>query len=473
MSSEASSSSATFGVIGLAVMGRNLALNLADHGEVVAVWNRSPGPAAALGEEHKNIRPTASLAEFVASLPRPRAVLLMVKAGAATDAVIEAVAPLLDAGDVVIDGGNAWFEDTRRREAALRAQGLHFVGLGVSGGEEGARHGPSLMPGGSHEAWDRVRGALGAIAARSDYGPCVTHLGPDGAGHFVKMVHNGIEYADMQLIAEVYDLLRRDVGLGADRLAEVFEAWNAGPLASFLIEITAKIFTVRDPVTGGPLVDLVLDRAGQKGTGRWTAQVALDLGVPVPAIAAAVDARALSAQKDARIAWSSQIAGPTPTSKASGDAVADLHDALLAAKVLAYAQGMALLRAAGAAYDWPLPMAEIARIWTGGCIIRARLLAPIMSAFQANADLDNLLLDPALGGVVAGCQGALRRVVARAAAVGIPAPALSASLAWLDAVRTASLPQNLTQAQRDAFGAHTYVRTDQIEAGAVHSEWLG
>jgi 6-phosphogluconate dehydrogenase len=381
--------------------------------------------------------------------------------------------PLLDEGDVVIDGGNSWFKDTQARSARLLEHKLHFVGSGVSGGEDGARFGPSLMPGGTRESWESIRDVFEAIAARSDSGPCVTYCGTDGAGHFVKMVHNGIEYGDMQLIAEAYDLLRRGLGCDAAELADIFDEWNRGPLQSFLIEITAKIFRVRDPESGAPLVEKVLDKAGQKGTGKWTAQVALDLAVPIPTIAAAIDARVLSSMKDERVAASKLFTAPSPRAVESREQfIRDVHDALYAAKICSYAQGMALIQAGSREWKWTIDMREIARIWKAGCIIRAKFLDSIMQAYERDPRLTNLLLDDAFRASLAGSQDAWRRASAFAQTHGIPVPAFSASLAYFDSYRTAELPQNLTQAQRDLFGAHTYQRNDKdADAPFVHSEW--
>ncbi len=460
------------GIIGVGVMGRNLAWNIADHGYTVAAWNREPEMlaevlAAAPGKLHG----CATVAELVACLEKPRRILIMITAGKPVDYVLDSLEPLLEPGDIVIEGGNSWYEDTQRREARLTAKGLNFFGVGVSGGEDGARNGPSLMPGGKVEAYPRIQPILEAIAAKTSYGPCVTHCGTDGAGHFTKMVHNGIEYADMQVIAEGYDLLKRLGGLDAPALAKTFKQWNQGALESFLIEITSQVFEKKDERTGGWLVDHVLDQAGQKGTGKWTAKVALDLGVPVPSIAAAIDARVLSSMKAQRVAASKTLPAPA-SSPVGGDLVKDIHDALYATKIVAYAQGAALLQAAGAANKWAIDMKEIARIWTGGCIIRARFLDTMMKAYQRNPKLENLMLDEAIGADLQAAVPAWRKVVALAVAHGIPVPAMTAGLAYYDSYRTANLPQNLTQAQRDAFGAHTYQRSDAPDEGFVHTDWL-
>ncbi|HEX7154670.1 MAG TPA: NADP-dependent phosphogluconate dehydrogenase [Thermoanaerobaculia bacterium] len=462
-----------FGMIGLAVMGRNLALNIENHGFSVAVWNREPSVTQAFVEEFrgKQFQGTETLEEFVAALERPRRIMMMIKAGKPVDEMLDKLAPLLEPGDIVIDGGNSWFKDTQTRTERMTARGIHFVGSGVSGGEDGARFGPSLMPGGSRESWEAIRPIFEAIAAKSDSGPCVTYCGADGAGHFVKMVHNGIEYGDMQLIAEAYELLRRGLGLNADQLADIFDTWNRGPLESFLIEITAKIFRVRDPESGEPLVDKVLDKAGQKGTGKWTAQVALDVAVPIPTIAAAIDARVLSSMKDERVA-ASGVLPSIDTPRAPESLVQDVHDALYAAKICSYAQGMALIQAGAREWKWEIDMREVARIWKAGCIIRARFLDSIMRAYERNAALPNLLLDEKFRDDLTSSQGAWRRAVSYAQSNGIAVPALSASLAYFDSYRTASLPQNLTQAQRDFFGAHTYQRNDQgADAPFVHTDW--
>ncbi|MCA9520132.1 MAG: NADP-dependent phosphogluconate dehydrogenase [Myxococcales bacterium] len=465
-----------FGVIGLGVMGQNLALNVADHGFRVAVWNRKSDRSYTIIDENpdKPLTAAESLRELVKLLDRPRKILVMIKAGAPVDEVLETLIPMLDAGDIVIDGGNSWFKDTQRREALAREHRLNFFGVGVSGGEEGARFGPSLMPGGDKDAYRAIAPILEAIAARTESGPCVTHVGSDGAGHFVKMVHNGIEYADMQLIAEVYDILLRGVGLDAEAMAEVFRRWNEGPLASFLIEITAKILTVSDTASGEPLVFQVLDKAGQKGTGRWTAQVALDYAVAVPTIAAAVDARVLSSYRSLRLRFADIYDGPsTGTAEvAPEEPIQEVHDALVAAKIVSYAQGLDLIRTASKEHGWNVDLCEIARIWKGGCIIRAKLLDEIMQAYKAQPDLPHLLLAPAFAQQVADGQLAWRRIVSLAAAHGIPVPALSAGLSYFDSLRTARLPQNLTQAQRDAFGAHTYQRLDDPDGPFIHTDWL-
>jgi 6-phosphogluconate dehydrogenase len=463
------------GVIGLAVMGENLALNIERNGFPIAVYNRSAERTDAFMAARgagKNIAASHDLAGFVASLERPRRIIVMVKAGAPVDAVIADLIPLLDAGDMIIDGGNSYFSDSERRAKELEAHGLRFVGMGISGGEEGALWGPSLMPGGPADAYPILAPMLEAIAAKTDSGACVTHVGPGGAGHYVKMVHNGIEYGDMQLIAETYDLMRHALGMSAPDMAEVFARWNDGPLASYLIEITAEVLAFTDPDTGRPLVDLILDAAEQKGTGRWTSQNALDLASPIPTIDAAVFARTMSSMKPQRIAASAVLTGPGPVSGPAPDRAATLdalERALLFAKISSYAQGMALLRAASVAYDWNLNLSEIARIWKGGCIIRARLLDPIRAAFAANPALPNLLLADGITPQVLDGAQACRMVVSLARERGLPCPAHSASLDYFDAYRTASLPANLTQGQRDYFGAHTYRRTDR--EGVFHTIW--
>ena len=466
-------STANFGIVGLGTMGRNLALNVESRGFRVAIWNREQEWTDDFVAAHQGRQfvGTASLEQLVASLSRPRRILMMIPAGKPVDEMIERFKPLLDAGDVLVDGGNSWYRDTRRREEHLRAAGILFVGCGVSGGEEGARNGPSLMPGGTADAWEALRDVLEAIAAVGSAGPCVTHVGADGAGHFVKMVHNGIEYGDMQLIAESWDLMRRGLDLPAAATAEVWAEWNAGPLESFLVELTAQVCRVVDPETGQALVDVVLDKAGQKGTGRWTAQVALELAVPVPTIAAAVDARVLSSLKAERVAAAPRLAGPPPVIERAdrGAVLRDLHDALLAARVCAYAQGLALIGSASREYAWGVNLSEICRIWTAGCIIRARLLDDARAALQTNRELPNLLLADGIRERVDAAQGGWRRTVARASAAGIPVPAHATALSYYDSYRTARLPQSLTQAQRDAFGAHTFERIDRD--GPHHAEW--
>ncbi|MGA2963298.1 MAG: NADP-dependent phosphogluconate dehydrogenase [Candidatus Korobacteraceae bacterium] len=463
-----------FGVIGLGVMGQNLALNIEEHGFSVAVWNLETEWTERFVQQNagKKIAGAKSLAEFVQGLRAPRRILMMIKAGEPVDSMIAQLSPLLAPGDILIDGGNSWFKDTQRREKEMRMNRLRFFGMGVSGGEEGARHGPSLMPGGQLEAYRELEPVLTAIAAKSDSGPCVTHVGPDGAGHFVKMVHNGIEYGDMQLIAEVYDLLHRVLGFNADELAGIFDDWNHTSLKSYLIEITSQILAVKDPLTGKPLVDMVLDKAGQKGTGKWTAEMALDLIVPAGTIAAAIEARVLSSMKDQRVAASRVLAGP----KASFDgerrqAVAAIRDALYASKVCSYAQGMSLIQAGSETYNWKINLREMARIWKAGCIIRADFLNEIMQAYEREPRLANLLLDSEFRTKVPQAQQNWRWTLRLAIEHGIPAPSMTASLGYYDSYRTARLPQNLTQAQRDYFGAHTYQRVDRPEEGFVHSDW--
>ena len=463
------------GVIGMAVMGRNLALNINDHGFTVAVFNRDKRLVeAAVAESGGTMIATTSLQDLVGRLERPRKIVMMIKAGAPVDQVMGDLQPLLEPGDIVVDGGNSWYEDTQRREKTYAAAGLRFVGTGVSGGEDGARHGPSIMPGGAPEAYAALAPIFEAIAAKTDSGPCVTHVGPDGAGHFVKMVHNGIEYADMQFIAEAYDVLQRAGGLKPDALAEVFAAWNRGPLESFLIELTAEVFTIRDPKGGGFLVDAVLDKAGQKGTGQWTAQVGLNLGVPIPSIAAALDARVLSSMKADRARAAKILHGPgaAPLETDINALVNRVHDALYAAKIVAYAQGLALIERASETFKWGIDIGSIARIWKGGCIIRARFLDDITRAYERDQQLPNLLLDAAFRETVYTRQQAWRDVVCLAQQRGIPVPGFASSLAYFDSYRAENLPQNLTQAQRDAFGSHTYQRRDDPDGPFVHTDWL-
>jgi len=457
-------------------MGRNLALNFTDHGFKVAVYNRTPEKTrefVAREGSGRDIFPTFTLAEFLETLSSPRVVLVMVTAGPPVDAVLEEITPLLDPGDLIIDGGNSHFADTDRRTRELAAAGLLFLGLGVSGGELGARYGPSLMPGGSREGYDRVEPLLTAAAAKVNGEPCVAYLGPGAAGHYVKMVHNGIEYALEQLIAESYDLLRRGLGLDFDELAEVFAGYNRGPLKSYLIEITTHILKRRDDYTGQPLVELIRDVAAQKGTGIWTSKAALDLGIPLPTIDVAVAWRHLSALKEEREAAAGILPGPGPFSPGSGGwlgFIAKLENALWAAFLTAFAQGLALLRRASEVQGYKLELATVTRVWRGGCIIRAALLEEILAAYQGRPDLPNFLLDPGLGRKVSDRQGDWREVVKAAIAWGLPAPALMASLAYLDAYRSRRLPADLIQAQRDYFGAHTYERVDRD--GTFHTEWL-
>ena len=467
---------ADIGMAGLGVMGLNLALNLERNGYTVALWNREAEWVDKLisGEGRgKRFVPAKTPEEFVRAIKRPRKLMMMVKAGAPVDWTIEQFKPFLEPGDILIDGGNSWFEETRRREAALINDGLRFVGSGVSGGEEGALWGPSLMPGGAREAYEEIRPLWEAISAKTDDGACTTYVGPDGAGHFVKMVHNGIEYGDMQLIAEAYDILRRVVGMPADELADVFSEWNEGLLDSFLIQITADIFRVKDEETGQPLVDLILDKAGQKGTGKWTAQVALDLGVVIPTINAAIEARFVSALKEERLVASREITGPQ-TQAPAGDRqqlIDAVRDALYASKICSYAQGFNLMRAGSNEWKWDINLSEMARIWKGGCIIRARFLDRIKAAYTRNPALQNLLLDEDFKAWMQAAQMSWRNTIGLAQQHGVPCLAMAASLAYFDSYRTANLPQNLTQAQRDYFGAHTYERIDQPDLGAIHTDW--
>jgi 6-phosphogluconate dehydrogenase len=468
---------AQFGIIGLGVMGANLALNVTDHGRVVAVWNLETDWVDRF--IHKNPeRPligAKSLQEFCRSLERPRRILMMIAAGDPVDQTLQRLSPFLSPGDLVIDGGNSYFKDTVRRELSARQTMVSFFGMGISGGEEGARYGPSLMPGGSRDAYSHVAPILQSIAAKSDSGPCVSYVGPDGAGHFVKMVHNGIEYGDMQLIAEAYEILNKVLHLGAQEISDIFAEWNRGPLESYLIEITAQIFSAIDPETSRPLVEMVLDRAGQKGTGKWTAQTALDLEVPVPTITAAIDARAVSSMKDERVIASQLIHSGSSGAFAGTkqELIQAVHDALYASKICSYAQGMSLIRAGSNEWEWNINLREMARIWKGGCIIRARFLDSIMRAFERQPDLPNLLLDYDFMASMRRSEQSWRKLIATAVQMGIPVPALSASLSYFDSYRSAHLPQNLTQAQRDFFGAHTFQRVDRPGAGFVHADWAG
>ena len=493
------------GLIGLAVMGQNLALNMADHGFAVSVYNRTtskmedfvadhtPGSFGQLGG---SLDGQAELEDFVNSLEKPRRIVVMVAAGKGTDAVIESLLPLLDAGDLIVDGGNAHWEDTIRREKELKDKGILFVGTGVSGGEEGARFGPSLMPGGNPESWERLEPIWTAIAAKvdpktgkpnldaepgrpaTDGEPCTAFIGPGGAGHYVKMVHNGIEYADMQMICESFDLMQRVAGMSPAACADVFHEWNGGELDSYLIEITAEILRQLDPRTGRPFVDIVLDTAGQKGTGRWTAISSLQFGVPSNTIAEAVYARTMSALKEERVESSKKLRMNADTSAAlaahfdnAESFVAAIGRALYCAKICSYAQGFQLLRAASEHYEWGLKYGEIAGIWRGGCIIRARFLQKITEAYENDPNLNNLLLDPYFAGVIEEYEDAWRKVCAVAALAGVPAPAFSSALAYSDAYRTERLPANLLQAQRDYFGAHTFERVDEPRGKFFHLDW--
>ena len=466
----------TFGVIGLAVMGENLALNVESRGFPIAVYNRTAAKTEKFMEvraKDKDIKAAYSIEEFVQILERPRNILVMVKAGKPVDAVIEQLKPLLDKGDTIIDGGNSLYNDTERRTKDLESSGFGFVGMGVSGGEEGALKGPSLMPGGTEAGYRDLEPILTKIAAQVDDGPCVTYIGPGGAGHYVKMVHNGIEYGDMQLIAEAYDLMKNALDLTGDELEKVFSEWNrTDELDSFLIEITADIFSNFDPETNKPLVDSILDAAGQKGTGRWTVVSSLELGVPIPTIYAAVNARVMSSYKEERVAASKEITGPT--AKYEGDKqefINQVRDALYCSKMCSYAQGMVLLSEASKHFNFNLNLAEIARIWKGGCIIQAGFLDKIKKAFNEKPDLANLLLAPEFKQSILDRQDAWREVLATANELGIAVPAFSSSLDYFDSYRRASLPQNLTQAQRDYFGAHTYERVDRPRGEFVHTEW--
>jgi len=465
---------ANIGVVGLAVMGSNLARNLASReGNTVAVFNRSPEKTDALVGAHPeaNFVATATYAEFAASLSQPRTAIIMVQAGRGTDAVIDELSKVFEPGDIIVDGGNALFTDTIRREKAVRETGINFVGAGISGGEEGALNGPSIMPGGSVEAWETLGPILGSIAAIAEGEPCVTHVGTDGAGHFVKMIHNGIEYADMQLIGEAYDLIRRGTGKTPAEIADIFTEWNKGELESYLIEITAEVLRQTDAVTGKPLVDVILDQAGSKGTGVWTVQTALDLGIPVSGIAEAVFARSISS-KPAQRAAAAALPGPATTPVVDPDAfIEDVRQALYASKVIAYSQGFDAIVAGAEQYNWNIRKGEIAKIWRGGCIIRARFLNRITEAYAENPQLVSLVTAPFFTDVVTKTQQSWRNVVADAARAGIPAPVFASSLAYYDSLRADRLPAALTQGQRDFFGAHTYKRID-VE-GTFHTLWSG
>lgn len=468
---------AKIGLIGLGVMGENLALNIERNRFPIAVFNRTKEKVdqflkgQALG---KKITGCHDAKEFIAQLERPRKIILLVKAGEAVDQTIAAIKPFLDKDDIIIDGGNSHFQDTRKRAASLASEGLRLIGSGVSGGEEGALKGPSLMPGGDQAAYEEIRPIWEAIAAKVNDGPCVTYLGPDGAGHFVKMVHNGIEYGDMQLIAEVYDVLRRGLGINAEKIGDIFAEWNKGILDSFLIEITSQILTVRNPEGTGALVDGILDKAGQKGTGKWTSEIALELGVPIPTIDAALTARQLSAMKDERVAAAEVLKAESVEKPKAADKdklLAALHDALYASKICSYAQGMALIRHGSQQYNWKINLSETARIWKGGCIIRAKLLEQIRQAFSRDDAIPNLLVDREFAQFLTNAQQKWRYAVTTAQLMGIPVPALAASLSYFDSYRSENLPQNLTQAQRDFFGAHCYEIAGKPQLGLVHADW--
>ena len=460
------------GILGLATMGRSLALNFLDHDVSVAGWNLEPELTQALSAQQSRFVGCDTVRDVIGRLARPRRLLMMIKAGPAVDELIEHVAPHLEPGDILIDGGNSHFADTRRRGASLAAREIEFAGLGVSGGERGARTGPSLMFGGSNTAWTELAPLLDAIAARSHWGTCATRLGPDGAGHFVKMVHNAIEYADMQLIAETYAVLERGCDCNHPAMAGILERWGEGPLESYLLELTRRVLLREGRTPGSYLVDEIVDAAEQKGTGRWAAQVALELGVPIPSIAAAIDARFISnARRDRQ--QMARIYPPAPLPPTMWDKPADtLHDALLAARICAYAQGMNLLKAGGDAYAWQIELADVARVWSAGCIIRSRLLDSVIDARAAESAETDLIRTRDFRATLGRTMPALRRVAAWAAHAGVPLPAFSASLTWFDGIRSARLPQNLTQAQRDAFGAHTYRRLDAPDEPVHTDDWL-
>ncbi|GAA0325074.1 NADP-dependent phosphogluconate dehydrogenase [Oceanobacillus oncorhynchi subsp. oncorhynchi] len=463
------------GVIGLAVMGKNIALNIESRGFAVSVFNRTYQKTEefmANEAKGKNFYGAETIEDFVQSLEKPRRIMLMVKAGPATDATIASLQPYLEDGDVLIDGGNTLYENTMRRNEELDKTGIHFIGTGVSGGEEGALKGPSMMPGGQKEAYDLVAPIFEAISAKVDGEPCVTYIGPNGAGHFVKMVHNGIEYGDMQLIAEAYDLMKNVVGLDAKELHEVFKEWNKGELDSFLIEITADIFTKVDEETGKPLVEVILDKAGQKGTGKWTSKNALDLGVPLPLITESVFARFISSLKDERVNASKVFSGPAKADVAESkeELIEAIRQALYMSKIVSYAQGFAQMRAASEENNWDLKYGDIAMIWRGGCIIRANFLQKIKEAYDRDGDLPNLMLDPYFKEIVEGYQASLRKVVSLAVQHGVAVPTFASAIAYYDSYRSEDLPANLIQAQRDYFGAHTYERKDKD--GVFHSQWF-
>jgi 6-phosphogluconate dehydrogenase len=462
------------GVVGVGVMGRSIALNFESRGFSVAVYDLSAEKVNEIVENNKekNLYGTTNIEEFVQSLESPRKILLMVNAGPITDKAIESLLPYLDKGDILIDGGNTFFKDTIRRNNELAKKGILFIGAGVSGGEEGALLGPAIMPSGQPEAYEAVEPFLTAISAKVNGDPCCTYIGPNGAGHYVKMVHNGIEYGDMQLICEAYHIMRELLGLSTDELHEVFSEWNQGELDSYLIEITADIFTKKDSETGKPLVDVILDTAGQKGTGKWTSQSALDFGVPLSIITESVFSRFLSAMKEERVKASKILTGPAKK-EFSGDKkefIELIRKTLYLSKIVSYAQGFAQLKSASEEYDWNLKPGEIAMIFRGGCIIRAAFLQNIKDAYDRNPELDNLLLDSYFQSIVADYQDAARQVVSIAIQSGIPVPGLTSALSYYDSYRTAALPANLLQAQRDYFGAHTYQRVDK--EGTFHTDWL-
>ncbi|HEX5790016.1 MAG TPA: NADP-dependent phosphogluconate dehydrogenase [Luteolibacter sp.] len=482
------------GLIGLAVMGQNLALNIADHGFKISVYNRTTATMEKFVAENPStpggLVGQATMEEFAASLKRPRRAVIMVQAGKATDAVIDALTKVFEPGDIIIDGGNAKWTDTIRREKDLKEKGFLFIGSGVSGGEEGARFGPALMPGGDKSAYAHLEPVWNAIAAKVDAStgrelkgaapgkpitggvPCATYIGENGAGHYVKMVHNGIEYGDMQMICEAYDLMRKLLGMSAPEIGAVFKQWNKGALDSFLIEITGEVLCQKDPATGGDLVDMILDTAGQKGTGKWTSVSALDMGVPAPTVAEAVFARCISAVKDERVAASKILKGPEPAYQGDKQELIDaIHAALYCSKICSYAQGFQLMREAQNEYGWQLDFGRIAQIFRGGCIIRAIFLQKITEAFERDGKLANLLLDPYFQGEVDRLQAQWRKVVATSALQGVPAPCLASALTYYDSYRSAKLPANLLQGQRDYFGAHTYERTDQPRGKFFHVDW--
>jgi 6-phosphogluconate dehydrogenase len=470
-------SQSDIGLIGLAVMGENLVLNMESKGFRVSVYNRTTAVTekfAAGRAKGKNIVPTRTLEEFVSSLARPRKAQIMVKAGAPVDAVIEQLIPLLEPGDIIIDGGNSLWTDTQRREKYLKEKGIHFFGVGVSGGEEGALKGPSIMPGGSKEGWEAIAPIYTKIAAVAEGEACCRHMGPDGAGHYVKMVHNGIEYGDMQLICEAYAILKAALNLSAAEFHAIFKEWNSGVLNSFLIEITEHIFTKVDPETGKPLVDVILDKAGQKGTGKWTVGHAVELGVPLSVISSAVEARILSSLKDERVEASATLPAPEvkPFAGDRQELIDAVRDALYASKIISYAQGFVQLGVAAKLYDWNLNFGDIASIWRGGCIIRAQFLNRITEAYRRNPALKNLILDPYFTDIIAKTQAHWRYAVQTAIGYGVAAPAFSAALSYYDSYRSARLPANLLQAQRDYFGAHTYERVDKPAGEFFHTEWF-